>query len=470
MEPSSKVLGVRGAASLCSSSVLFSRPLTTTCRRLRPPLLLHLQQFPISGNLFQGLSCSLQQQQRTSWITQLRRPGGDGERIGREIHHGAWKRPRAAEEVTQFSSSVRCSQAASSEAAAHSNGDGGEEEDAEARDLAALEEFVHINTGSWSGTFTQYDVLGNRLQCIPTKVTAHSYGKGSNISLLQTLKVKQAGSKTTVTDEDDSEPVWEEFKLDETNLLTFDRRQQVGFFPGEKAYTVSHQTAEMLDKVLRVGVLGEDNDEQEEFPKGVKLPSRRPALVCESCLYSQDANSRVRAFHVLDPRGFLDVIGVFHESKDNSTFDESQTEPVDEASKRIHALLGTWSGRLVTRRTGIYGATIVQSNVQVVFEKEESGKFLQEIISSSGAGTKIRLQGTSTGAVLRFEGGLLTTLLPGGKALTCPGSVGRSVGRAQSFNFEFSWIESPGQRRRLVRTYDVDGVVVSTSLAIEAKV
>jgi hypothetical protein len=111
--------------------------------------------------------------------------------------------------------------------------------------------------------------------------------------------------------------------------------------------------------------------------RGVKLPSRRPALVCESCLYSEDANNRVRAFHVLDPRGFLDVIGVFHESKDNSTFDESQMEPVDEASKRIHALLGTWSGRLVTRRTGIYGATIVESNVQVVFEKEESGKFLQ---------------------------------------------------------------------------------------------
>jgi hypothetical protein len=168
MEPSSKVLGVRGAASLCSSSVLFSRPLTTTCRRLRPSLLLQLQQFPIGGNLFQGLCCSLQQQQqqRTSWITQLRRPGGGGERIGREIHHGAWKRPRAAEEVTQFSSSVRCSQAASSEAAAHSNGDGGEEEDAEARDLAALEEFVHINTGSWSGTFTVRHLLRLFCSCV----------------------------------------------------------------------------------------------------------------------------------------------------------------------------------------------------------------------------------------------------------------------------------------------------------------
>jgi hypothetical protein len=93
----------------------------------------------------------------------------------------------------------------------------------------------------------QYDVLGNRLQCIPTKVTAHSYGKGSNISLLQTLKVKQAGSKTTVTDEDDSEPVWEEFKLDETNLLTFDRRQQVScvsnkqgaFFPFFRVQTLT---------------------------------------------------------------------------------------------------------------------------------------------------------------------------------------------------------------------------------------
>ncbi len=167
MEPSSKVLGVRGAASLCSPSVLFSRPLATTCRRLRPSLLLQLQQFPIGGNLFQGLCCSLQQQQqRTSWITQLRRPGGGGERIGREIHHGAWKRPRAAEEVTQFSSSVRCSQAASSEAAAHSNGDGGEEEDAEARDLAALEEFVHINTGSWSGTFTVRHLLRLFCSCV----------------------------------------------------------------------------------------------------------------------------------------------------------------------------------------------------------------------------------------------------------------------------------------------------------------
>ncbi len=50
-----------------------------------------------------------------------------------------------------------------------------------------------------------------------------------------------------MTDEDDSEPVWEEFKLDETNLLTFDRRQQVSrvsnkqgvFFPSFRVQTLT---------------------------------------------------------------------------------------------------------------------------------------------------------------------------------------------------------------------------------------
>jgi hypothetical protein len=41
---------------------------------------------------------------------------------------------------------------------------------------------------------------------------------------------------------------------------------QIGFFPQEKAFSLRHQTAEMLDRVLRVGVLGED-DTDEEFPK-----------------------------------------------------------------------------------------------------------------------------------------------------------------------------------------------------------
>lgn len=39
----------------------------------------------------------------------------------------------------------------------------------------------------WKSFFVQhYDVLGNALQSIPTKLSAHCYGKGENISLLQT--------------------------------------------------------------------------------------------------------------------------------------------------------------------------------------------------------------------------------------------------------------------------------------------
>lgn len=41
---------------------------------------------------------------------------------------------------------------------------------------------------------------------------------------------------------------------------------QLTFFEDNGAFAVSHQTAEIIDKVLRIGVLGPD-DEEEEFPK-----------------------------------------------------------------------------------------------------------------------------------------------------------------------------------------------------------
>ena len=41
---------------------------------------------------------------------------------------------------------------------------------------------------------------------------------------------------------------------------------QIGFFPNERAFTLRYQTAGMLETVLRKGVLGED-DTEEESPK-----------------------------------------------------------------------------------------------------------------------------------------------------------------------------------------------------------
>lgn len=40
------------------------------------------------------------------------------------------------------------------------------------------------------------------------------------------LEIKEATSNTRTSDEN-NEPVWQEFKLVETNLVTIDRRQQV---------------------------------------------------------------------------------------------------------------------------------------------------------------------------------------------------------------------------------------------------
>lgn len=62
------------------------------------------------------------------------------------------------------------------------------------------------------------------------------------------------------------------------------------------------------------------------------------------------------------------------------------------------------------------------------------------------------------------------TLLPGGMYMGCPCDVGKSVGQSQSFHLEFCWMESPGKRQRLLRTYDVEGLVVSSTYITEVRV
>jgi hypothetical protein len=51
------------------------------------------------------------------------------------------------------------------------------------------------------------------------------------------------------------------------------------------------------------------------FFRNLKLPSHRPSIVCENCLYSLEKDKRVRAFHVMDPQGFLDMLLVFLEER-----------------------------------------------------------------------------------------------------------------------------------------------------------
>lgn len=51
------------------------------------------------------------------------------------------------------------------------------------------------------------------------------------------------------------------------------------------------------------------------FTRNLKIPSRKPSIVCENCLYSREGNGRVRAFHIMDPKGVLDMLIIFHEKQ-----------------------------------------------------------------------------------------------------------------------------------------------------------
>jgi len=71
--------------------------------------------------------------------------------------------------------------------------------------------------------------------------------------------------------------------------------------------------------------------------------------------------------------------------------------------------------------------------------------------------------------LVNFDGGFQVTLLPGGMYMGCPCDIAKSVAQSQSFHLEFCWMESPDKRQRLLRTYDVEGLAVSSTYISETK-
>ncbi|XP_077223849.1 glutamate NMDA receptor subunit epsilon-1, putative (DUF3598) [Tasmannia lanceolata] len=345
-----------------------------------------------------------------------------------------------------------------------------EEGDDEAMSIDALHCFIQLSLGNWMGSFAQFDSHGNLLQNVSTRLAVSSYGEDELISLIQTLYIKQPPSMTSISGYD-LEPEWAEYKIKETNMFTVDKYQQIGFFPKEKAFSLRYQTAGMLETVLRAGVLGED-DTGEESPRNLKIPSRRPSIVCENCIYSQEKDMRVRAFHILDPKGILEMMLLFFEERGEGVslahaFDSSKGN-----INRITPLLGEWKGHSVTKRSGVYGATIAEADTVALLEMDEEGQLIQDITSTSSGGTatNVHWTGTVSNNLIIFDGGFQITLLPGGMYMGCPCDVGKSVAQSQSFHLEFCWMEILGKRQRLIRTYDVEGLAVSTTYIFEVKV
>ncbi|CAL5367739.1 unnamed protein product [Camellia sinensis] len=391
--------------------------------------------------------------------------------------------------------------------------------------IDALQRFVDLNLGNWIGFFYQFDPDGNLLHKLSTKLAVSSYGEDELLSLIQTLYIKQPPSTTSISG-DAFEPEWAEYKIKETNMFTVDKYQQIGFFPNEKAFALRYQTAGMLETVLRQGVLGED-DTGEESPKNLKLPSRRPSIVCENCLYSLEKDMRARAFHILDPKGIVEMLLIFLEERGCGVLIPPSLDNSTDNTNRIVPYLGKWKGHSITKRSGVYGATIAEAETITVLEINDEGQLIQRKrsmlridgqgripgksligggitlftldiglkkekkntgfpydkipladlcrtdITSTSSGdyvtTNVHWTGTISNSLVKFDGGFQVTLLPGGMYMGCPSDVAKSVAESKSFHLEFCWLESPGKRQRLVRTYDVEGLAVSSTYFFETK-
>uniref|UniRef100_A0A803LSD1 DUF3598 domain-containing protein n=1 Tax=Chenopodium quinoa TaxID=63459 RepID=A0A803LSD1_CHEQI len=314
----------------------------------------------------------------------------------------------------------------------------------------------------------QFDGNGKLLHKVNTRLSAGSYGEDELISLIQTLYIKQPVSSTSISG-DEEETEWAEYKIKESNMFTVDKYQQIGFFPNERAFALRYQTAGMLETVLRQGVLGED-DTGEESPKNLKLPSSRPSIVCENCLYSINKDMRARAFHIMDPKGILEMLLIFLEER-GSVVDAPPS--LEDNSNRIVPFLGRWKGSSVTKRSGVYGATMAEHDTVASLEIDENGLLIQDISSTvkgSDVTANVQWTGTMHDNLIKFDKGFQLTLLPGGMYMGCPTDIAKSVAELKSFHLEFCWLESPDKRQRLVRTFDAEGLAVSSTYIFETKI
>ncbi|PON65989.1 Lipocalin [Parasponia andersonii] len=318
-----------------------------------------------------------------------------------------------------------------------------------------LHSFFNLNLGSWN---------------VDTKLAVSSYGEDELISLIQTLYIKQPPS--SISGDDVEELEWAEYKIKETNMFTVDKYQQIGFFPNEKAFSLRYQTAGMLETVLRQGVLGDD-DIGEESPKNLKLPSRRPSIVCENCLYSLEKDMRARAFHIMDPKGVIEMFLIFLEERGEGLLYHPSLSHNADNTDRVLPFLGKWKGHSLTKRSGVYGATISEADTITSLEMDDKGQLIQDIATTSSPGdatTTVPWTGVMLNNLVIFDGGYQMTLLPGGMYLGCPCDVSKCVAESKSFHLDFCWLESPGKRQRLVRTYDVEGLAVSSTYFYETKI
>lgn len=98
----------------------------------------------------------------------------------------------------------------------------------------------------------------------------------------------------------------------------------------------------------------------------------------------------------------------------------------------------------------------------------------QDVTSSStfdgeNVTTNVHWTGTVSDYLVTFDGGYQMILLPGGMYMGCPCDVAKSVAESKSFHLEFCWLETPDKRQRLVRTYDMQGLAVSSTYFVETK-
>ncbi|XVE68206.1 hypothetical protein DITRI_Ditri09bG0049800 [Diplodiscus trichospermus] len=210
------------------------------------------------------------------------------------------------------------------------------------------------------------------------------------------LYIEQPQSSTSVSGHDE-EAEWAEYKKKETNMFTVDKYQQIGlFFPKERAFSLRYQTDGMFSDCWSVLL----NYVQMILPQGlcyfdvvviiiwgvgshmsclsttISGPylaasisfarfASQPVCSVPGCglLGQSEKDRRARAFHIMDPSGFVDMLLIFLEDRGWRGLDFTISWQVE--------------GHSVTKHSGVYGSMVAEADAVALLEMDYKNKLIQ---------------------------------------------------------------------------------------------
>ena len=275
------------------------------------------------------------------------------------------------------------------------------------------------NLGVWQGSFTSFSPQGELLEDTPTIVSLQGLNDNKTIRQLVRRYLPSTHSTGKLEPQD--------LVLEYSSL-----NRSILFFNNGAFSQGSMQFAPFAEFGAELGLIASDR--------------------------------RLRLLQMYNRNSGLEKITLIREQLTSENNNPNPSVVPEEPNLTVDDLLGEWQGQAVTIYPDLRSPDIYPTKLQIYLN--DAGRLVQQL----GFGDRtITSSARIDGKCLYFDQGsqpVQVLLLPNGASSNCP----LQIKNGQAFILEVGWMHAPGQRQRMIRSYDQKGGWVSLTLVTESKI